>query len=190
MQSVVDYFVELDHLKLVNRKTYVNDQSRVENSAEHSWHLAMACWNLAEYFELELDHAKLLKLALVHDLGEIDAGDTFLYSDKRQQADKAEREGVERLANHEGNKVKDIVSLWDEQEYGDSKETQLLKAADRLLPLMMNIHTKGRAWKELSVKKSQVLKAHDFIQYTFPPIHDWIKTQAELAVAQGWLIDD
>ncbi|MCU4675711.1 HD domain-containing protein [Catenovulum sp. 2E275] len=190
MQAIIDYFVELDHLKLVSRKTYLNDQSRQENSAEHSWHLAMACWNLAEYFKLDVDHGKLLKLALVHDLGEIDAGDTFLYSNNREDADIKEREGVLRLAQHKGNYVTDLIKLWDEQEYGDSAEVKLLKAADRLLPLMMNIHTKGRAWRELGVKKSQVLAKHGFIKQTFPEIFNWIEIQVAEAVKQGWLINE
>ncbi len=189
MQNLIDYFVELDHLKLVERKTYLNDESRHENSAEHSWHLAMACWNLAEYFKLEVDHARLLKLALVHDLGEIDAGDTFLYSESRDDADKAEREGVSRLNQHSGNYVTDLINLWDEQEYGNSAEVKLLKAADRLLPFMMNVHTKGRAWRELGVKKSQVLGRHQFIEQTFPEIFYWIEAQVNIAVKQGWLLD-
>jgi len=81
--AITDYFLELDALKLINRRTYIDGGLRVENSAEHSWHLAMACWSIARSFEIDVSEEKLLKLALVHDLGEIDAGNTFLYSKDR-----------------------------------------------------------------------------------------------------------
>ena len=99
MQPLINYLLALDALKSVNRRNYTTQLSkhtprRLENSAEHSWHLAMACWAVAQHFKLDVNHEKLLKLALVHDLGEIDAGDTFLYADKRSQAHVDERIGV------------------------------------------------------------------------------------------------
>ena len=86
IENVTQFLLELDALKRVNRRSYVTQTDRLENSAEHSWHLAMACWSIAELFELDVNHEKLLKLALVHDLGEIDAGDTFLYAETRSEA--------------------------------------------------------------------------------------------------------
>ena len=85
MQPLIDYLLALDALKSVNRRNYTTQLSkdtprRLENSAEHSWHLAMACWAVAQHFKLDVNHEKLLKLALVHDLGEIEAGDTFSYT--------------------------------------------------------------------------------------------------------------
>ncbi|BFM04354.1 hypothetical protein Psyaliredsea_30010 [Psychrobacter alimentarius] len=77
VNDVTHFLLELDALKRVNRRSYVTHTTRRENSAEHSWHLAMACWSIAELFELDVNHERLLKMALVHDLGEIDAGDTF-----------------------------------------------------------------------------------------------------------------
>ena len=73
IDHVTHFLLELDALKRVNRRSYVTGTTRLENSAEHSWHLAMACWSIAELFELDVNHEKLLKMALVHDLGEIDA---------------------------------------------------------------------------------------------------------------------
>lgn len=190
LDALSRYFLELDRLKLTNRRTYINGGERVENSAEHSWHLAMACWAFAEWFNLDLCQEKLIKLALVHDLGEIDAGDTFLYSKDRSAAHIAEREGVARLAAHEGNGVGELVSLWEEQETGSSQETVLLKAIDRLLPFLHNIHSDGKTWRELQVKKSQVVNAHAFIKQDFPALHRWMSANIDGAVTQGWLIDD
>jgi len=161
----------------------------LENSAEHSWHLAMACWSIAELFELDVNHEKLLKLALVHDLGEIDAGDTFLYAEKRGDAHLEERAGIARLQAEHGNGIKDLNEIWEEQETGSSKETQLLKVVDRLLPFLLNLNTNGKTWLESSVTRSQVAGAHAFIKDSFPSIYEWQARQIEFATAQGWLID-
>lgn len=187
IDAITDYFLELDALKLINRRTYIDGGVRVENSAEHSWHLAMACWSIARSFAIDVSEEKLLKLALVHDLGEIDAGDTFLYSKDRHTAYEAERECVQRLANHAGNSISELLALWDEQENGVSTETRLLKTVDRLLPFLHNISSNGKTWKELGISKSQVLKAHAFIADDFPDIHSWMLDKVHLAVQEGWL---
>jgi len=189
LTEITEYFLELDALKLINRRTYIDGGVRVENSAEHSWHLAMACWSISRSFKINLSEEKLLKLALVHDLGEIDAGDTFLYSDNRDNAHAAERKCVKRLENHKGNGISELSQLWEEQETGNSIETKLLKAVDRLLPFLHNISSKGKTWQELGIKKSQVLKAHAFIADDFPEIHSWMLDKIQLAVQEGWLND-
>jgi putative hydrolase of HD superfamily len=189
LANITDFFLELDALKLINRRTYIDGGARVENSAEHSWHLAMACWSISRTLGIKLSEEKLLKLALVHDLGEIDAGDTFLYSNDRSNAHKAERECVKRLESHSGNGLSDLSQLWEEQETGKSIETKLLKAVDRLLPFLHNISSQGKTWQELGIKKSQVLKAHAFIAGDFPEIHAWMLDKIQLAVRKGWLVD-
>lgn len=189
MADITDYFLELDELKCVNRRTYIKGGQRVENSAEHSWHLAMACWSIARSFNLELSEGKLLKLALVHDLGEIDAGDTFLYSSDRESAPRAERQCVKRLEAHAGNGVAELSELWEEQETGNSIEAKLLKAVDRLLPFLHNISSQGKAWREHGIKRSQVVNAHDFILNDFPVLHQWMRAEVNRATEAGWLVD-
>ena len=189
VKDVTHFLLELDALKRVNRRSYVTGTTRLENSAEHSWHLAMACWSIAEQFELDVNHEKLLKLALVHDLGEIDAGDTFLYASSRSTAHVEERAGIARLQAERGNGIADLSEVWEEQETGSSKETQLLKVIDRLLPFLLNLNTEGQTWIELGVTRSQVSGAHAFIKDSFPPIHDWLSKNIEYATEQGWLID-
>ena len=188
IDNVTHYLLELDALKRVNRRSYVTGTTRLENSAEHSWHLAMACWSIAELIELDVNHEKLLKLALVHDLGEIDAGDTFLYAEKRGDAHLEERAGIARLQAESGNGIKDLNEIWEEQETGSSKETQLLKVVDRLLPFLLNLNTNGKTWLEGNVTRSQVAGAHAFIKDSFPSIYEWQARQIEFATAQGWLI--
>ncbi len=189
INAICEYLRELDALKLVNRRSYVAGGVRLENSAEHSWHLAMACWSIARSFNIAVDEGKLLKLALVHDLGEIDAGDTFLYAAERADANKAERACVARLQGHAGNGINDLLAYWDEQETGSSAETKLVKVVDRLLPFLLNVSSEGRAWRENRVKRSQVLRAHAFIATEFPAIYEWIQQKVEYAVEQGWLED-
>ncbi|MBE0442661.1 MAG: HD domain-containing protein [Psychrobacter sp.] len=189
IDDVTHFLLELDALKRVNRRSYVTGTTRLENSAEHSWHLAMACWSIAEQFELDVNHEKLLKLALVHDLGEIDAGDTFLYASSRSTAHVEEREGIARLQAERGNGIADLCEVWEEQETGDSKEAQLLKVVDRLLPFLLNLNTEGKTWIELGVTRSQVSGAHDFIKDSFPSIHDWLAENIRYATQQGWLLD-
>lgn len=187
--AITDYLLELDALKLINRRTYIERGLRKENSAEHSWHLAMACWSIARSFAIDVSEEKLIKLALVHDLGEIDAGDTFLYSKDRDQAHTAERDCVLRLEDHSGNSISELSVLWEEQESGESIETRLLKTVDRLLPFLHNISSNGKTWKELNISRSQVLKAHAFIADDFPEIHSWMLDKIEIAVTEGWLND-
>ena len=189
IEDVTHFLLELDALKRVNRRSYVTETDRRENSAEHSWHLAMACWSIAELFELDVNHEQLLKMALVHDLGEIDAGDTFLYADSRHDAHVEERAGIARLQGERGNGTGNLSEIWEAQETGSSKETALLKVVDRLLPFLLNLNTEGKTWRELGVTRSQVAGAHAFIQDSFAPIHKWLSHNIDYATQQGWLID-
>lgn len=189
IDDVTHFLLELDALKRVNRRSYVTGTTRLENSAEHSWHLAMACWSIAELFELDVSHEKLLKMALIHDLGEIDAGDTFLYADSRSDAHVDERAGIARLQSERGNGIADLSEVWEEQETGHSKETQLLRVVDRLLPFLLNLNTNGKTWIDANVTRSQVAGAHEFIKDSFPIIHEWLAKQIDYATKQGWLID-
>jgi putative hydrolase of HD superfamily len=187
LTAITDFLLQLDALKRVNRRTWINGGERVENSAEHSWHLALACWGFADLLRDDYDVEKLIKLALIHDLGEIGAGDTFLYSGNRATAHEAERECVAGLAADPGNPINDLVALWEEQESGSSREARLLKVIDRLLPFLHNLTSEGRAWQDNGIHRDQVLQMHGFIAQECPEIHAWLLEKVEFAVAQGWL---
>lgn len=189
IDDVTHFLLELDALKRINRRSYVTKTTRRENSAEHSWHLAMACWSIAEAFELDVNHERLLKMALVHDLGEIDAGDTFLFANSRSDAHVEERAGIARLQAERGNGIAALSEVWEAQETGSSKESQLLRVVDRLLPFLLNLNTEGKTWVEAQVTRSQVAYALAFIKDSFPPIHDWLTKNIDYATQQGWLID-
>ncbi len=187
MPELTNFFIHLDELKAVQRRTYIRGGERRENSAEHSWHLAMACWAYAEALDDSFDVDKLIKLALLHDLGEIGAGDTFLYSPNRGTAHLKERESVAGTAGHPGNSIPGLLELWDEQEAGRSKEAKLLKVVDRLLPFLHNVTSEGRAWRDNGIHKDQVLKMHSFIEDESPEVWGWLRSKIDLAVEEGWL---
>ncbi len=191
LNPLMGFLLELDKLKAVQRRNYINHdgkaKTRFENSAEHSWHLAMACWAIADLFRLNLNHERLLKMALVHDLGEIEAGDTFLFDTARANAYLAERVGVEKLQHHAGNGIADLLVVWDEQENGNTPEAKLIKVVDRILPFLLNINTSGGAWTDRGVKREQVEKVLAFIAVDFPPIHAWLVGEIENSVQKNWL---
>ena len=189
INDVTHFLLELDALKRVNRRSYVTGTTRLENPAEHSWHLAMACWSIAELFKLDVNHERLLKMALIHDLGEVDAGDTFLFANSRGDAHVEEREGIARLQNEPGNGIKNLSEIWEAQETGSSKEAELLRVVDRILPFLLNINTGGKTWSDHEVTRSQVTGVLGFIKDSFPSIHDWLAEQIDFATEQGWLID-
>lgn len=153
--------LESDRLKSVERRTYLHDGSRHENSAEHSWHLALAVILLAEHAGEEFDLSRALQIAVVHDLVEIEAGDTFTY-DRVGQIDRKARE--ERAADQlfgllPASQNAELRALWDEFERKDSPESRFVTALDRLCPVLLNLSTGGRAWREHNVSREQVEEA-------------------------------
>ena len=187
--TFADFLLEIDRLKNIERRSYIADGTRLENSAEHSWHVAMCAWALSNHLGWTVSRQRLLELALVHDLGEIESGDTFLYSSERHGASERERAAVARLAQRHRDLMPDLEALWDEQERGETKEARLLKIADRVLPFIHNLANGGRTWKEHGIRRSQVLAAHAFIQSDAPEVYEWCKRQLDEAVSKGWLSD-
>lgn len=187
--TVTSFLLELDKLKLVQRRSYIDGGTRLENSAEHSWHLAMAAWSIANGLGLKVSIERLLKLALIHDVGEIDGGDTFLYAAERHAAAEQERACVGRVAALCVDLLPDLQDLWEEQERGETAEARLIKVIDRFLPLLHNLASEGKTWRAQKVRQSQVLGAHGFIANDFPELFVWIEEQVAVATGRGWLID-
>ena len=160
LEQQIAFVREVDKLKTIHRQTLLTDASRQENDAEHSWHLALMALVLGEYANgggVDLLH--VIRMVLVHDLVEIDAGDTFCYDDAGN-ADKGQREtaAAERIFNLlPPDQAKEIRSLWDEFEAAESAEARFANALDRLQPLLHNVFTDGRMWQKHGIVKSQVL---------------------------------
>jgi putative hydrolases of HD superfamily len=190
LQQQIDFLVEIDQLKSIQRRSYLMDSSRLENSAEHSWYVAMAALLLAEYAPDGADHPRAIAMMLVHDLIEIDAGDTFLY-DEAGAVDKAEREikAADRLFGllpYDQNRK--LRALWEEFETGITPTARFARALDRMMPLMHNYYTHGKTWKEHNVRASQVLKMNSIIEKASAELWQFARGLINDAVENGYLL--
>ena len=150
---------EIDKEKFIGRQTYLTDGERKENDAEHAWHMAIMTVLLAEYSNEPIDVLKTVTMLLIHDLVEIDAGDTYAYDEEAKKTQRErELKGAERifgmLPPDQGEKLR---SLWDEFEAGETKEAKFAITLDKTQPIMLNDATDGRAWMEHGVKKEQIM---------------------------------
>lgn len=185
----IQFIVELDKLKRVLRQTLLTDQSRRENSAEHSWHIAMMAMVLAEYASVPVDVLRVMKLLLVHDLVEIDAGDTFCYDIQGNQ-DKAEREqqAADRLFGLlPADQAQEVRSLWDEFEAQVTPEAQFAASLDRLQPMLNNQQTQGGTWQQYGITRDRVLQRAAPIQIGAPPLWEFVTQMIDDCVAAGYL---
>lgn len=161
LNQQIQFIIEIDKLKSVLRQTILMDGSRNENDAEHSWHLAMMAILLSEHAnDKQLDVFRVMKMVLIHDLVEIDAGDTFAYDEKGYQ-DKAEREekAADRIFNFlPAEQAEEIYQLWREFEDRQTPEARFAAALDRFQPLLHNFETEGYSWKKHGVTSTRVLK--------------------------------
>ncbi|MEM7293298.1 MAG: HD domain-containing protein [Pseudomonadota bacterium] len=187
MEDLYRFMTELDKLKSVYRKVYLIDESRKENSAEHSWHLAMAVLTTHEKFNLEFDALHAVKLALVHDVCEIDAGDLSVFDANRQNKHADEKKCIARLAAFDEPFAAQLMPLWEEYEAQKSEEARWVKVMDRLLPFMTNYATEGRAWQEMGIRADQVREVMAFIETRSPEIYNWLMEHVDRATDQGWL---
>lgn len=154
------FALEIDKEKRIARQTYCSDGVTLENDAEHAWHAAMMAILLSEYANTPVDVLKVVKMILIHDIVEIDAGDTYAYDDAGL-ATQAEREqkAAERIYNIlPEDQAAELMALWKEFEALESAEAKFAKAMDNLQPAMLNAASDGRAWKEHGVKLSKILK--------------------------------
>lgn len=159
LKKQLDFVLEMDKLKYIERQSYVADGSRHENDSEHSWHLALMAMILSEYANEPVDVLHVIKMVLIHDAVEIDAGDTYAY-DIEGNATKREREekAADRLFNIlPEDQAREMRDIWEEFEAGITPEAKFANALDRVQPLMLNDITGGKAWKEHEVAASQVI---------------------------------
>jgi putative hydrolases of HD superfamily len=185
------FLKEADKLKSIVRKNLIGDRSRRENSAEHSWHLALTAAVLAEYAARPVDLTQVLRTVLIHDLVEIDAGDTFSYG-TAGQADKAAREALaaERLFSLlPADQALELQSLWRAFEDGSTAEGRFARVVDWLQPLLLHELTGGPVWKEHQVRKSQVLARVGGIAQDAPRLWPWVVELLDRATREGWLVD-
>jgi putative hydrolase of HD superfamily len=183
---------EIDRLKSVLRRTTLHDASRHENSAEHSWHLATMAVVFAEYAPAGTDLTRALQLLLVHDIVEIDAGDTFAY-DSAGHVDKAHREQVAatRLFGLLPlDQAIELRALWEEFEEHETPTARFANALDRMQPLLANLATGGGSWRALGVTRDRVRHRMAPIEYGCPTLWPWVCAAIERATSEGMIRPD
>jgi putative hydrolase of HD superfamily len=155
----IEFILEVDRLKEVYRQSYVLNADRHENSAEHSWHLAVAALLLAEHANQPVDTSRVIRMALVHDLVEIDAGDTFIYdtAGNLEKAAKEEKAADRIFGLLPPDQRDEWRALWNELEQRETAEAKFANALDRLLPVLHNYFTDCRSWKEHGITGEQAL---------------------------------
>jgi putative hydrolase of HD superfamily len=189
LRDQIQFIVEVDKLKEVYRKSYLIDKSRNENDAEHSWHISLMAVILFQYAEKGVDLLHVLKMLLIHDIVEIDAGDTFAYDevgykDKEEREQKAAKRIFGLLPD---SQRQSFIDLWYEYEEQFTKESKFAAALDRMQPLLQNYYTEGSSWKQFGITKSQVLKRNRGIKDASDGLWAYVTELIDDAVRLGYL---
>lgn len=188
----LEFLLEADRLKGVLRQSYVLGGERKENSAEHSWHVALMAVVLAEHAPSEVDLPRVVRMLLVHDVVEIDAGDAYFYD----AAANAAKDGRERLAATRlfgllpPDQAAELRAAWEEFEAGETPEARFAKGMDRLMPLLHNHRTRGRSWQEHGIRRHQVAeRLLPDLAKAGSVLLELAQTLIDDAVRHGWLAE-
>ena len=188
IQQVFDFIIEIEKLKDVHRKTKPVGLERFENSAEHSWHVCLCALMLKAYANEEINIDRVIKMLLLHDLGEIDAGDTIVYDshtiEVKEQEDAGFRRILQLLPEEQQN---DYLILWEEFESAQTADAKYAKAIDRIPPLLHNLHGEGHSWKTHNISKEKVFTVNSKIANGTQEVWDVLKEKLDDAVEIGIL---
>lgn len=188
----IAFIKEIDKLKYIQRKTKLFNSDRQENDAEHSWHLAVMAVVLSEHANEPVDVLKVVKMVLIHDIVEIDAGDTFIYDTQKSHTNTDE----ERLAAKRifgmlpEEQAHELIAIWEEFEAGETKEARFAKAMDRLEPLLQNSSNKGGTWNEPGVNYDKVYAKKSAIKEGSTTIWAFAEKLIDEGVIKGYLKKD
>jgi len=189
LNKQLDFILEIDRLKEVTRRSYLTISKRRENSSEHSWHIAVIAMLMSEHANEKPDMCRVLCMLLIHDLVEIDAGDTYCY-DPQGALDKAHREKVaaDRLFGVlPDDQAQWMRKLWEEFEAGTTPEAKFANAVDRFMPLLHNFYTQGRSWRENGISREQVEERMARVKEGSAALWDYSRGLIEEAVDRGYL---
>jgi putative hydrolase of HD superfamily len=185
----INFIKEIDKVKYIQRKTKLFNSDRNENDAEHSWHLAMMTIVLAEHSNVPIDVLKVVKMVLIHDIVEIDAGDTFIYDTTKSHTNTEE----ERIAANRifgmlpKEQAEEFIAIWEEFENGQTNEAKFAKSMDRLEPLLQNTSNNGGTWKEFDVPYDKVYEKKKVIKEGSETIWDFAEVIINESVEKGIL---
>ena len=185
----IDFIKEIDKIKYVQRRTKLFNSNRPENDAEHSWHLAMMVLVLAEHSNETLDIVKTLKMVLIHDIVEIDAGDTFIYDAVKAHTNtEEERLAAERIFGLlPPGQAEEFIAIWEEFEAGKTKEARFARSVDRLQPLLQNLSNNGGTWTEFAIDYEKVYQKKKVIKQGSQLLWDYAKNLINESVEKGIL---
>ncbi len=187
LKQQMEFILEVDKLKNIKRQTYLSDGRGKENDAEHSWHLALMSLLLSEYSNEKIDTLRVMSMVLIHDIIEIDAGDTYAYDDagnatKREREEKAAKRIFGLLPKDQESMM---WELWEEFEACETSESKFANALDRMQPLMLNDATGGRAWMEHGVAKHQIVNRNKRVHEGSEEIWSWMEAIIDKNVEMG-----
>lgn len=192
LEQQMKFIIEIDKLKNIMRQSHITDGSRHENDTEHSWHIAMMAMVLAEHANEPVEVFKVVKMLLIHDIVEIDAGDTYAY-DEVGYEDKMEREmkAADRLFGLlPEDQALEFRGLWDEFEACETKEAKFAHTLDRVHPMFLNYISGGRAWQAHNIHIDQVMKKNSYAGDGSKAIWDYTKEMLKDAVDKGYIRND
>ena len=189
LQRQIEFTVEIDKMKQILRRNLIADGSKREDDAAHSWHLAIMAMILEEYSAEKIDVNRVIKIALVHDLVEVYAGDTFAYDEKGyEDKEQREKDAATKLFGILGpEQGAQIRALWDEFEAGETAEAKYANAIDRIQPLLLNYLTDGHTWKMGGVSSAQVYKRMDIIRTATPELWCIVEGVIKSSIEKGIL---
>lgn len=191
LKQQMEFILEVDKLKKIGRQSYLSDASRKENDAEHSWHLALMAVLLSEYANEDVDVLKVVTMVLIHDIVEIDAGDTYAYDaagneSKRQREEAAADRIFNILPKEQAEKMR---ALWEEFEECNTSEARFARALDNVQPVMLNDATDGKAWREHEVELNQVQKRNEKTKTGSQELWEYVTNLFYENVKKGNIID-
>ena len=188
----LDFILEADKEKSIFRQTHISGYTRCENDAEHAWHMALMIYLLKEYSKEKFDVAKAMMMAIIHDIVEIDAGDTYAYDTRGLETQKErERLAADRIFGMlPCDQEKHLRSLFEEFEAGESAEARFVKAMDNFQPLLLNDLNDGEDWKRHSVRESQVVNRQSKTKLGSESIWEYSRRLIEENVKKGNIIRD
>ena len=186
-QQQLDFSLKIDASKDVFRRTHLSHHGRRENDAEHAWHMTIMAYLLKEYANEPVDISKVMIMCLIHDLVEIEAGDTFAHDEKAKQSEE-EREDAAKLkvfSSLPEDQKNEFISLFDEFTEGNTPEAKFARAMDNLQPLLLNDSNQGSDWKENHVTYDKVIKRHEKTLEGSRQIYDVVQEILEKNIQQG-----
>lgn len=187
LERQIEFLVEIDKAKNVLRRSLLTDGSRRENDAEHSWHLAVMALVLGEYADQSIDIARVVKMLLIHDIVEIDAGDAFAYDEAaRLESAKREKKAAQRIFGMlPEDQAAEFRALWEEFERRETPDARFAAALDRLHPLLQNYHSRGISWRQHGITRQQAIDVNNSIALGSQKLWEYARALIDRAEAEG-----